>query len=204
MRAQASPFRFDDLATVSPSPGYSQADLDAAREEGKCEAVREKRAEQEATQHRLLKTIVDKIEETQSEYERALKAHCNALTACAAALVKQVATSAHDAAPASRALEIIDAYLSATPANAPARLRLPADASPALVKQLSERLAARGAENFIEIVKDKKIDVGDCRLDWRGGALVSAIKDIHSQIDAHFAATACAADTDYAKQETPS
>jgi len=186
----AKPFDFDELDPADePAPAiktYSLEDIQHAQEEARTQALAQARAGELAAQTAMLETIATKLASARADYNAAAARHGDALSAGAGAIVKRFCKNFSAAREVEMATSLIDRFVNSAPQHTPAKLVLPASVSDSVTKRLSTLINIRDLAGFISIETSNNISDGDCRLEWRGGALDRNLKDAFAQIDAIF------------------
>lgn len=187
-RTAAKPFDFDEFGAGknAPEPVFTVAELEAAQRAAQAAALQTLIAEQARAQTQLLDKIAAQLASAQSEFDIALSVRREGLAAAARAIV----TSFCDSAAADRQIDIaiglLNKYLAATPDQTPVALILPEDASKAAVAMLEEAIASRKITDFASVMTSAAIGSGDCRIEWRGGAIMRDMNVINEEIKTIF------------------
>lgn len=184
----AKPFDFDEFASSERdrAPVYSAADLDAARAEARLEALASLAAQEQREQTRLAAQIAETLEKSAAESAAAIAGHIEALTSSARAIVKHVFAAAAEQRTADNAAALIEHYLSADVSKTPATLFIGAETPQPLMDSIVAVLKERAAVGFIAIEPREDIAAGDCRLEWRGGAVAYSREEAFARIDSIF------------------
>ncbi len=190
MGEAARPFNFDELDASADAPArtYSAAALETAREEARLEALESLIAEETREQTRLAALIAERLEASADAHDAAIAAHVTTLTDTARAIVKHICANAAVQNAADNAAALIDHYLAAVHDRAPARLVLHEDAPQELLSRLSASLTRRDADGVIHLQTSADIAPGDCRIEWRGGAIAYSQAELFTRIDSIFGA----------------
>lgn len=190
MPAAAKPYDFDEFAAAEAGEAeavYSAADMEAACEKTRAEALTGKAAAEAAEQTRLLAAIAARLEADARDRDDAVAAQAAALVAIARDIVRQICIGAAVQDKGEAALALLERYLAGAPDRTPARL-IVCDATPKrVIAQLKRAVAARGADAFIGIETSSVFAPGDCRIEWRDGAMARELNDILEQIETIFA-----------------
>ena len=190
MPAAARPYDFNDFEDApepASEPAYAQADIDAAREAGRAEALESRLAHEAAEQTRRCAALAERLEAVASERNDALAAQSVALIAIARDIVKEVCVgaAAHDKGEA--ALALLERYLMSAPDRAPARLAVCDTTPKPVIAELEKAIDQRGAAGILTVESSSDFAPGDCRIIWRDGAMTRGLEDMLAQIDAIFA-----------------
>lgn len=196
MNASRKPFDFDVLDPAEDAapaaPAITEADLAAAREAGRAEALASLAAEETRAMTRTLETIGGCIENAADEYRDAIATQIRLLTDIARGAVQKICVDAAARQTAEAAADLVARHLQAAAARAPARMILSADAPPEVRAQLAAILRARGVDDVISLDDDAALAAHDCRLEWRGGEAARIGADLAAAIDEIFDAAALA------------
>ena len=183
-QAAATPFDFDEFGADenAPEPVFTAAQLEDARREAHAAALQTLNAEQARAQTDLLEEIVAQLAAAQSGIDSALAERRGDLVATA----REIVTTFCAGAAADRQIDVIlgllDNYLAAMPDQAPVTLLLPESATDATVAALKKAIASRKIADFVSVARSAAILGADCRIEWRGGAIMRDIELINEEI----------------------
>lgn len=188
-RTAAMPFDFDEFGADknAPEPVFTAAQLEDAKREAHAAALQSLAAEQARAQTELLREIAAQLAAAQSGIDSALADRREDLVATA----REIVTTFCAVAAADRQFDIIlgllNKYLAATPDQTPVTLLLPEAASDASVTALKEAIAGRKIADFVTVAKSAALPSGDCRIEWRGGAILRDMNVIDEEVRTIFA-----------------
>lgn len=188
MSAAARPYDFDELDGADagePETVYSAADLHAAREEARAEALDAVTAKEAAEQTRALAAIAERLEAGVRERNEAIAAQAASLVAIARDLVRAICVGATGQEKGDAALALLKRYLAAAPSKAPARLLISDKTPKSAIAAICKAVKDRGADVAVETSAD--IAPGEARIDWRDGAMARDLGEILAQIETIFA-----------------
>lgn len=188
-RTAAKPFDFDEFGADAraPEPVFTAADLEAARCDAHVAALQTLIAEQARAQTILLDKISTQLTAAQSEFDSALAERRKTLSATARDIVTTFCAGAAAEFQIDISLDLLDKYLAATPEQSPVTLFLPADAANEIVTALTKAFASRKITEFASVATSGEIASGDCRIEWRGGAIMRDMNVITEDINTIFA-----------------
>ena len=189
MTAASQPYafdEFDDSAPVETAPVYSAADLEAARNEARTEALAGALASEAATQTELFATIADRLDEAAKEIDNVVIAHIATLTDAARDIVEQMCTNALQAAQTETALSLIEHYLVHEREEKVATIVISDDLPKEARNIIQDSIAARGRSGTLAVERRPGLAASDIRVEWQGGGLSHSPDDISKQIAALF------------------
>lgn len=189
--AAAKPFSFDELQEEAPPPArvYSAGDLEQARQRGRSEAVSDLVAKEAAEQTKLLERISAQIASDREAFNAAIDAHRAILSEAAKSLVMKFCERASAEKEGEIAITLLGEYLQAAPDLKPAALILSKTAKRKTLTAVKKAVTQADAGEFITVKQSQTVEKGDCRIEWRGGALSHDLQTALSQIDEIFSST---------------
>ena len=160
---------------------YSQAELDAARRQG----FEQGRTASENAAHEAQAEALEAIENTlasaQNEFTAMLAGERDVLKTIAAEFLNAYCVKFSAANALALANDLLDQLMQNSTDRAPARLMVSTQTHQQSGKRLQTLIDARGA-NFITLVADPSLAEGECRIDWRGGAIARDLKPIREAV----------------------
>ena len=188
-RTAAKPFDFDEFGAEreTPEPKFTNADIEEARREAKAAALASILAEQARVQSDILSQISNQLAAANCEFDNALTDYRTVLAETARAIVTSFCAGAAADRQIEIALGLLDKYLAATPDKAALTILLPHNAPDDSIKALKKEVASRNIAGFVSVETSAAISTGDCRIDWRGGAIRRDLKVINEDIKTIFA-----------------
>ena len=186
--AAAKPFAFDEfgVAPAQPTPSFTAEDIFAAEKNAREAALDAIIARQAQAQTDLLEKLSTQIEQAQKQYGEAVAERQQSLREMSERIVTIFCDGVAADHQIALVLALLDRYLNASPAHAPLNIRLPEKTSEHVLKTLKDELSNRAVSDFIDIVASSEIAQGDCRVEWRGGAMSRDMTTIKNEISAIF------------------
>ena len=188
-RTAAQPFDFDEFGAdmSAPEPVYTAADLEQAGCEAHDRALETLIASETRAQNDLLEKISAQLAASHREFDDAVSERRTALAAAARAITTTFCAGAAADCQIDIALGLLDKYLAATPDQTPVTLLLPHDTTDAIVTALKKAIANRNIAEFAAVETSTATKTGDCRIEWRGGAIMRDMAVINEEIKTIFA-----------------
>ncbi len=189
MTAASQPYDFDEFADTTPAqaaPIYSAAELEAARNDARTEALACALASEAAKQTELFATIADRLDETAREIDNIVADHIATLTDAARDITQQICTSALQTTQTEQALSLIDHYLAHEREKTIATIFISNEAPEETRNIIQNTIAGRGKSGVFTVERRPDLVANDIRIEWRGGALSHSPDDISKQIVAIF------------------
>ena len=183
-RSLAKSFEFDEFGSDNEAaePVFTAADLETARREAREAALTSLIAEQANAQTELLEKIAAQLSAAEQDFEKALAQRRDSLIAAA----REIVSAFCDGLAADRqidfALKLLDKYLAAAPDQTPVTLFLPENTPAAEIAAVKKTIARRKAGKFASVKTSADVTRGDCRIEWRGGAVKRDLQKINEEI----------------------
>lgn len=188
-----TPFAFRELSAATPEDEvitYTKADLEQARLDGIVEGRALAASSIAEMDRQTLQAIEISLGEAAHRFSEGLAHERGRLAQGAAAFLDHFCTALARDRELEAARAMIEQLLQHSVDRSPAVLRL----SPASLSRLSNRIEAlirgSGASDFLCVESDGSLEVGECRIEWRGGALEKSQINITRAVDALFRAPA--------------
>jgi flagellar assembly protein FliH len=186
---QTRPYDFGDLK--APAPAVTEpitvADIEAARESAFRDGYEAARAEMEGKDRETLAAIGDAVAAFRTEFEALAAAERTDLRAAAGEFCRAFATKLAETHEVEAALSLLDRVLDASIDRTHLTLSLSAKSARKWRERLIVAIRKRGAESFTSLESDADLAPGECRINWRGGAIARLIETSLKEIDAVFA-----------------
>lgn len=192
-RTAALPFDFDEFGVdkTAPEPVFTAEQLENARREAHAAALQSLIAEQARAQTELLEEIVVQLAAAQNGFDSALGERREDLVATAREIVTTFCSAAAADRQPESILGLLDKYLAATPDQSPVALLLPATATDASVTAVKKAIDGRKITDFVSVAKSAALPSTDCRIEWRGGAIMRDMNVIAEEIRTIFTSDDC-------------
>ena len=184
-----SPFPFNEFANAVDEPEAPSLDglderLAEARREGFAAGRRQALDGVEQKRTEFLMKVETAIKAAQSDHDRVIASHRADAQAIAIALLRRFCEAFGAEKIVDAAERMVREAIDASDDRAPAILRISLDASIRFADELGDMVRRVDAEDFITIEPDAALAAGDCRLEWRTGAIgIDSVK-LSSEIDA--------------------
>lgn len=187
MAAVASiPYDFNELRTPKAGHAFTEEDLTQACAEARADALRENIIAEAKKQTELLNRILDIVESSRSAFHATVPEQRDALTQTSRAFIERYCRNVATKRESDAALALLDEYLALAPDRKPVLLALPEHAAKEVIALLEDGLNERGVSDFVEISASNTVADGDCRIEWRGGAMARNLDEMIDEIDRIF------------------
>ncbi len=188
VRKNAKPFFFDEFGehASAPEPVFTAADIERTRCAAHDAALKTFIAEHARAQSELLTKISAQLVTARSEFETAVIEQRKMLATTARDIVTTFCIGAAADRQVDIVLGLLNKYLAATPDRTPVRVLLPHDTTAASITDLKNMIASKNMTEFAVIETSPAIAAGDCRIEWRGGAITRDMTAITKEIEAIF------------------
>jgi len=169
----AKPFDFDELGAASAMPErtYSAAEMEQAQQEARDTAINQLVARKAEAQTRLLERILSQLNTDRKIFTDALNAHRTAMSQTAEKVLEKFCAGLNANRETEIALRLLNTYLAAAPDQAPAAIVLSKKTNTPAISKLKKAVSANGGNKFMTVETSPDIEPGDCRIEWRQGAL---------------------------------
>ena len=191
--ARKLPFEFHDFAAAKRrsveksapdlASSLTDADLDAARDEGFQKGLAEARADIAARDAAALEKISATLAEASAHYAKALNEALAAVETSVGAFLKSFCRGLIEQREAEAAIDLVTRLISASAERTPATLYVSPESLDAIGARIHAAIDEAGAADFITLAADASLGPGDCRLAWRGGAATRSLKKSLREID---------------------
>ena len=194
-QAKVQPFDFSDFDAAPAAPAAEppvarpvdgQA-FERGRKAAYAEGVEAARRETAARASEALSSLAASFGAQIAEFDAIIAAERRALKTAAADFLKAFTAAIVKDREVEIAIDLVRRLMAASTDQAPAILFLNPQSLKLVGDRLKKALAAQGAASFIALAADAALAPGDCRLEWRGGAVNRSLSDALAEIDAIFA-----------------
>ncbi|MEX0643872.1 MAG: FliH/SctL family protein [Parvularculaceae bacterium] len=193
-RARVEPFAFRDFDEPAAQPVaehpvalFDPEELDRVRKAAFAGGVESARREAAAEASQALSALASSFGDQVAEFDAVIAAERRSLKAAAADFLKAFAAAIVKEREVEIALDLLRRLFAASSDRAPAELLLNPESLKLVGDRLKKEIAAQGASSFISLRPDAALAPGDCRLQWRGGAVDRRLAQAVEEIDAMFA-----------------
>lgn len=180
------PYDFNELHMAKPGRSYSAEDFEKACAEARAEAVKEYIITEAQKQTEILAKLLTNVENSRSIFHSALQEQREALTQTARAILERYCRNIATNRELDAALALLDDYLAIAPDKTLVVLALPERAGEDVIALLRDGLNERNVSDFVDVTKSSAISDGDCRIEWRGGAMARNFDEMIVEIDRIF------------------
>lgn len=198
---------FDQAPAPAPEesqaePTFTQADLDAAVEAARADALEQAQAEATARESGKLVDLTTEICASLDADADRLAAHIEATCEIAREITEGFCLNAAALQMHEHAMALLERFLKADQARPEATLMISSKTPAPIAEALREAVTERCERVSLET--DDALAPGAIALDWRGGALSTDGQTIASQLQTIFDGVAASGAAPSTKQETPS
>ena len=190
MAHAATPFDFDELGASAqvyrPETSYSAAEMEAALEAARAEAVDTILAQETQKQTQLLQQISEQLSESAKEREESIAEIQTSILETARRIIAKISSNACALQKAENALTLLDSYITKIHNDAPVRLILPLSTPKKVTASIKKAISEQTTENTITVEHSDALTAGDCRIEWSGGSAAFSSHAILNQIDSIF------------------
>jgi flagellar biosynthesis/type III secretory pathway protein FliH len=183
----AIPYDFNELReTEAGRPSYSEEDLEKACAEARANALRESIISVAQKQTEVIDKLLAHIETSRDFFYSAIEEQRETLTQTARTFIERYFRNIATKRETDTALALLDDYLAMAPDKKPVALALPEGIDDDVTALLQDSLNERNVSDFVELTTRGNIADGDCRIEWRGGAMARNLDEMLEEIDRIF------------------